>query len=254
MASAETRDCRGKKRDARRSAGRDRQASAQSAAQVVDDVVESRRFIDQASGRGGDRFDVLALSIAVCQTSVMIETKRRISPRELFLGFAELGLVSFGGAAVWGRRLLVTKRGWLTADEFNEVLGMGQVLPGPNMVNASVVIGAREAGPAGSLVALAGILLPPLAIVLALVVLFERFGDIAIVRSALRGSALAASGLVLANGLSMGSRLRGNVLGIAIAIVACLLLGVARLSLPLILVFVVPIGIVFVLVRDRRAA
>ena len=181
-----------------------------------------------------------------------MSVRRRIAPRELFLGFAELGVVSFGGAAVWGRRLLVNKRGWLTADEFNDVLGMGQVLPGPNMVNASVVIGAREAGVAGSLAALAGILLPPLVLVLVLVGAFERFGDVAIVRDALRGSALAATGLVLANGLAMASRLRGNGLGVAIAIAACAMLGVFRVSLPLIVAAIVPLGIVLVLLRDRR--
>ena len=160
--------------------------------------------------------------------------------------------MSFGGAAAWARRLLVQKRGWLSADEFNDVLGMGQVLPGPNVVNASVVIGAREAGPLGSLAALAGILLPPLCIVLVLVTVFDRFGDAKLVRDALRGSALAASGLVLANGLAMGSRLRGNALGICIALVACAMLGIFKLSLPLILGSVLPVGIVLVSLRDRR--
>ena len=177
-----------------------------------------------------------------------------ISPRELFVGFAELGLVSFGGAAAWARRLLVDKRRWLDADDFNEILGMGQVLPGPNVVNASVVIGAREAGALGALAALAGILLPPLAIVLVLVSVFARFGDAPVVHAALRGSALAGAGIVLANGCAMAQRLRGNVLGIILAACACAMLALFHVALPFIVATIVPIGVALVLIRDRVRA
>ncbi|MBD5653820.1 MAG: chromate transporter, partial [Candidatus Eremiobacteraeota bacterium] len=91
-----------------------------------------------------------------------------LRPLQLFFGFATLGVISFGGAITMARRYLVDQRHWLEPAEFNDVLGLGQVLPGPNVVNASVIIGAREAGPFGAAAALAGILLPPLAIVLVL--------------------------------------------------------------------------------------
>ena len=171
-----------------------------------------------------------------------MELRRPVSVSELFFGFAQLGVVSFGGAIAWARRLLVDERRWLTADEFNEILGIGQVLPGPNVVNASVIIGAREAGPLGSLAALAGILLPPLAIVLVLVTLFARYGDHPIVRDALHGSALAGAGLIVGTGLAMASRLRGNPLGIVLACAAFVSFAVFRLPLPLVVAVIVPLG------------
>lgn len=176
----------------------------------------------------------------------------RIPPHELFLGFAQLGLVSFGGAIAWARRLLVNERGWLSGDEFNEIIGIGQVLPGPNVVNASVIIGAREAGLAGALAALTGILLPPLVIVVALAAFFTHVGDVAIVRAALRGSALAGAGLIIATGLGMAARLRGNTIGIVLAGAAFVMLAVVRAPLPLIVALLVPLGAALVVARDRR--
>ncbi len=177
----------------------------------------------------------------------------RVGPLALFLGFAELGLVSFGGAIAMARRLIVDKHDWLDLDEFNEIVGLAQVLPGPNVVNASVVIGQRHAGTAGALASLAGVLLPPLALVLVVAALLARFAADPWLRDALHGSALAGSGLIVATGLRMAARLRGNGLGIALAGAA---LGLLLLGVPLIwiIVLLVPAGVAGVIVRDRRAA
>jgi chromate transporter len=182
-----------------------------------------------------------------------VNQRPRIRPIELFFGFAQLGAMSFGGAMTIARRFLVEERRWLDAAEFNDVLGLGQVLPGPNVVNASVIIGAKEAGPLGAVAALSGILLPPLAIVLTLAAVLGRFADVAFVRHALHGSALAGSGLIVAAGLSMASRLRGNRLGIFLAACALVLLAIVRWPLPLIIAVLVPLGIGLVLVFARKA-
>ena len=149
------------------------------------------------------------------------------------------------------RRLLVDERKWLTPDEFNEILGIGQVLPGPNVVNASVIIGAREAGALGAFAALAGILLPPLAIVLVLVSLFARYGDYPIVHEALHGSALAGAGLIVGTGLAMAARLRGNMLGIVLAIAAFVAFAVFRFPLPLVVAVIIPVGVAVAALRVR---
>ncbi len=177
-----------------------------------------------------------------------------LRPLTIFLGFAHLGLVSFGGAIAWARRLLVDEKRWLTPAAFNEVIGLGQVLPGPNVVNASVVIGAREAGPLGALAAFCGIMLPPLALVLVVATIFAHFGDNVVVRNALRGSALAGAGLIAATGLRMAANLRGNVVGIGLAVLAFALLAIVRLPLASIVAICVPVGCAAVLLRARRAA
>src|SRR5512138_3121023 len=91
-----------------------------------------------------------------------------IARATLFASFLKIGLLGFGGVMPWARRVLVDERGWLTDREFAELIGMCQVLPGPNVVNLSVILGSRWQGPVGSLLALTGILFVPVVAVLIL--------------------------------------------------------------------------------------
>ena len=102
----------------------------------------------------------------------------RPSLSELFRAFAVVSLSGFGGALPWARRTIVEQRRWMTTEEFNETFALSQFLPGPNVINFSVVFGSRFGGPAGAAVALAGLLGPPLIIVTVLAILYERFGGV----------------------------------------------------------------------------
>src|SRR5665647_1627154 len=99
---------------------------------------------------------------------------------ELFLAFAVVSLSGFGGALPWARRMIVEQKRWMTTREFNETFALSQFLPGPNLVNFSVVFGSRFGGVAGAAVALAGLLGPPLVIVTVLGALYARYGDLAV--------------------------------------------------------------------------
>src|SRR4051794_3994346 len=81
----------------------------------------------------------------------------------LFTGFFSIGVSGFGGVLPFARRLLVEQKRWLDEAEFNDVLGMCQILPGPNVVNVSIVVGSRFHGLAGAAAAFSGLLLAPLA-------------------------------------------------------------------------------------------
>src|SRR4030088_1691972 len=81
---------------------------------------------------------------------------------ELFAAFAKMSLAGFGGVLVWARRGIVEQHRWMTAEEFNETYALCHFLPGPNIVNLSVVFGSRFRGIAGGIAALAGLLAPPL--------------------------------------------------------------------------------------------
>jgi chromate transporter len=72
---------------------------------------------------------------------------------ELYRGFFTAGARGFGGAMPWARRMLVEERRWLTPGEFTDVLGLCNFLPGPNIVNVSIVVGARLGGAPRSVVA-----------------------------------------------------------------------------------------------------
>ena len=85
---------------------------------------------------------------------------------DLFLGFARISISGFGGVLAWSRRLLVDEKRWMSASEFNELYALCQFLPGPNVVNLSVMFGARLYGLRGAVVAFLGLLSPAVALML----------------------------------------------------------------------------------------
>ncbi|MBC7800433.1 MAG: chromate transporter, partial [Gemmatimonadaceae bacterium] len=98
--------------------------------------------------------------------------------RALFLGFLGMGVVAFGGALPMARYMIVDQRRWLSAAEFTELLSLCQFLPGPNVVNLTVALGARFRGGPGVLSALAGLLAAPMAIAMGLGTLYARYGEL----------------------------------------------------------------------------
>src|SRR6185369_16732205 len=116
----------------------------------------------------------------------------------LFLAFAKMSLAGFGGVLVFARRAIVEQHRWMTADEFNETFALCHFLPGPNIVNLSMVFGSRLRGIAGGVAAFTGLLLPPTVIMTVLAIIYARFGDVEVLRRILAGISCAAVGLLIA--------------------------------------------------------
>jgi chromate transporter len=154
----------------------------------------------------------------------------------LFWAFNRLALQGFGGVLAVAQRELVERLGWLSRDDFLEMLAIGQVLPGPNIVNLSLMIGDRFFGLRGALTALAGMLAIPCVIVLALASLSGALLEYERMAGALRGMGAVAAGLVLATGLKLLPSLRHNPVGRAWALLLALgaFAAVALVRLPLI--------------------
>src|SRR6266436_10085937 len=89
----------------------------------------------------------------------------------LFFAFAKMSLAGFGGVLAFARRGIVEQHRWMTADEFNETFALCHFLPGPNVVNLSVVFGSRFRGVLGGVAAFAGLVGPPVVIVTVLAAL-----------------------------------------------------------------------------------
>jgi len=85
---------------------------------------------------------------------------------EIFIGFLTLGLTAFGGALPLARREIVERRKWLSPDEFVDLLGLCQFLPGGNVINLSVAVGMKFRGVAGALAGLLGLIVGPSLIVI----------------------------------------------------------------------------------------
>lgn len=145
----------------------------------------------------------------------------------LFLEFARLSLAGFGGVLPFARHSIVERNHWLNDQEFAELLGVGQILPGPNVVNLSLMLGWRFAGWQGALAAFSGLVLIPMGLLLVIAMLYSKISFHPAVQQAVGGMAAVAAGLVLATGLKLATRqprtVRAALLGSAVFAMAGLL-------------------------------
>jgi chromate transporter len=172
----------------------------------------------------------------------------------LFVAFAKISLAGFGGVLVWARRGIVDQHRWMTADEFNETFALCHFLPGPNVVNLTFVFGSRFRGLAGAIAAFSGLVGPPVVIVTILAALYQRYGEIEVLRRILSGVACAAIGLMLSAVFRMMTPLlkRRDVVALLVMIAVFVAIGVLRLPLPSVLLVAIPlsIGITFAMRRS----
>ncbi len=162
------------------------------------------------------------------------------SPGDLFMAFTQLALQGFGGVLPVAQRALVEQRRWISREQFVEVLSVGQVLPGPNIVNVALIIGDRFFGWRGAVAALAGLLAAPLLIVMSLAVIYTQFSHEPRVAGAMRGMGAVAAGLILAMGLKLTPTLRRNPLPLSLCAAAAtgtwVAVGILRLPMAWIVV------------------
>ncbi len=158
------------------------------------------------------------------------------SPGELFRVFNALALQGFGGVLAVAQRELVERQRWLSRDQFVEILSIGQVLPGPNIVNMALLIGDRFFGLRGAFAAMGGLLVVPLLIVLALAALYGQLSSLPRVAGALRGMGAVSAGLVVATALKVMPTLKNNALGLPTAglMVALSTLAIGWWRVPLV--------------------
>ena len=175
----------------------------------------------------------------------------RPSLSELFVAFAAISLSGFGGVLAWSRRMMVEQRRWLTPEQFNEAYALCAFLPGPNIVNFSVVFGSRFRGPLGALAALSGLLGPPMVLIVIIGALYAHYGDLPALRRALIGVAAAAAGLMMATVAKMARPLFHNraVTGPLVAIATFAAIGIMQWPLPLVLAVILPVSITLAWLR-----
>ena len=165
---------------------------------------------------------------------------------DLFFSFTWLALQGFGGVLAVIQREMVERKRWLTQEEFLEDWAVAQIMPGPNVVNLSLMVGGRYFGLRGALTALAGMLAVPLVIVLVLGVLYTRFGDNAQMAGALRGMAAVSAGMIAATGVKLATALARHPLPLwltlSIAVLGVLMVAIFRWPLLYVLLGLGGIG------------
>jgi chromate transporter len=157
------------------------------------------------------------------------------SPSDLFFAFNRMALQGFGGVLAVAQHELVERLNWMTREEFVEMLSISQLLPGPNIVNLSLMFGDRHFGLRGAFAALAGMLLVPTSIVLGLAILYAQYAAHPRVSGALRGMGAVAAGLVISTGLKLSATLKKSPMGLPLGLGFALVtfVSIALLRWPL---------------------
>ncbi|MDQ6882428.1 MAG: chromate transporter [Pseudomonadota bacterium] len=151
------------------------------------------------------------------------------SATALFFAFALLSMQSFGGALSFIERTVVRDRRWLSPEDFLGLYSIAQVLPGPTGISFCVLLGDRFFGLRGAVATLAGFLLLPSVVVIALASVFQHFQHVPQVQGALQGMGAAAIALIVTTALRMGRGLRRDRAGLLVAALSFAAVGLARL-------------------------
>jgi chromate transporter len=167
------------------------------------------------------------------------------------VGFAGLGLMGFGGVLPLAHRMLVEERRWLTQEDFTELLGLCQFLPGGNIINMSVAVGLRFRGPLGAVAALAGLVSTPFVILICLGMVYGRFAQDPILRHAFAGLAAAACGLLVSLAVKVVLPLRAKPLAAVLAVICFAAIAVLRLPLLPALLVLAPASTLILWWRER---
>ena len=157
---------------------------------------------------------------------------------QLFRVFNRLALQGFGGVLPVARHVLVDEERWLDPEEFVEMLAICQVMPGPNVINLSMMMGHRFFGLRGALTAVAGMMLVPGLIVIALALVYGQLATHPVAVNAVRGMGAVSAGLITSTGLKMASSLFRNPMGrtVALGLAAVTALCMLWLHVPLLIV------------------
>lgn len=123
----------------------------------------------------------------------------------LFWEFLKIGLFSFGGGYVAIPMILdtVTRMGWMSEQDFANIVAVSESTPGPIMVNAATYVGSTQAGILGAACATLGVVLPSFVIIILISVFLKKVINSSGVQASLKGIKPSIMGIILATGTFM---------------------------------------------------
>ena len=124
---------------------------------------------------------------------------------DLFLGFLEVGLFSFGGAygAIPLIRDVVMHYKWMDEEQLANIIAVSESTPGPIMVNLATYVGSTKGGIIGAAIATFAVVLPAFFIILLVMSLLRKVLNNPYVQAVLRGLKPCIIGIILATGIYM---------------------------------------------------
>lgn len=168
----------------------------------------------------------------------------------LFLTFFKIGSFTFGGGYAMLpviQRDIVDTKGWMTHDEFLDMLAIAQSSPGPVAVNSSVFIGFKLGGLLGALAAVLGTTLPSFIIIILMAIFLSSQDQKAVLQNFFKGVRPAVAALILGAGLKMARKSIKDKPDYVVGIIALLLLVVLEVH-P---IFLIITGAILGILRSR---
>ncbi|BFL73093.1 MULTISPECIES: chromate transporter [Anaerococcus] len=125
---------------------------------------------------------------------------------KLFLSFLKIGLFSFGGgyaALPLIQEQVVDINQWLSLNEFNDLITISQMTPGPIAINSATFVGTRIAGFPGAMAATFGCVLPSALIVGTISYFYKKYSDLDAISNVLYFLRPAIVSMILMAGISI---------------------------------------------------
>lgn len=163
---------------------------------------------------------------------------------EAFGIFFKIGAFTIGGGYAMVPLIeneIVTKRKWITQDDFINLLAISQSAPGILAVNISIFIGYKLKGIPGSIITALGTILPSFIIILAIALFFHNFQDNVIVERIFKGIRPAVVALIAAPTFSMAKSARISRYNIWIPVASALLIWLLGFS-PIWIIIIAGVG------------
>lgn len=158
----------------------------------------------------------------------------KVSIFALLKGFSIITLQGFGGVLPWVRRSVVEQHKWISPEEFNTLLGLCQLMPGPNVINLGVCIGYKLRGAWGAIACVAGLIAPPMTLIIASAYIYKQYASLPAISGTLAGISAVGIGLIAATGLKMLKEVFKE--RMMLIVVIFLFTGIALLKLPMLLI------------------
>ena len=167
---------------------------------------------------------------------------------QLFVAFFKVGLFTFGGGYAMISVIsheVVDKRGYISEEEFSDVVAIAESTPGPIAINSSTYIGYRYAGVLGSITASLAVCLPSFIIIYAISLFFARFMEIELVGKAFKGIQCGVAVLIVAAAVKLIKSVKKNAVSIIlISLSALALLLIDIFSLGISTIYLILLGLV----------
>lgn len=170
---------------------------------------------------------------------IIIMQVKQVSLKDIFLAFLKIGTFSFGGVYSMlslFEKELIERRQWLTHEEFIDGVAIGQMTPGPPIVNTGICAGYKLKKTGGAVTAVAGMAFTGTVLAIMLAIFYVKTKDSNLLQSAMKGSGAAVSGLLLSVIYKMAVKIINDYKSAMFAMSAFFALAVLKINpVPLIL-------------------